>query len=455
MSLPAREPSSLPPPPPPQPASLVPVPRQTRAPESNGPRAMQILHDEATRQAQLDAMKRRATMLLVAASILFVVTRALEARFPWLAIVRATMEAAMVGGLADWFAVTALFRHPLGIPIPHTAIVPAKKDRVGRTLGAFVQRNFLARDVIEHRMRTMQVGRRLAEWLANADNARTISRNVAVALSSATQMLRDEDVQAVIDRSLAGRIRTMRLAPLLGKLLGVMTEDNRHQEVLDEVIGLASRTVNDNADLIRERIERETPWWIPAAVDDKIFKRVLGAIQKLLAELSADPAHPLRQRFDASVAHLIERLNSSPEFAARVDAWKEDFLENEAARNFSASLWREGKEALAKFAANPESSAPNAIETALTTLGRKALDDPELMGKLDDFVVDIAVFLVARYQDEVAELIATTVAAWDPELTSRRVELAIGRDLQFIRINGTIVGGLAGMLIYLISSLFP
>ena len=413
------------------------------------------MQDEATRQAQLDLMKRRATLLLVGATVLYIVSRALQARFPWLRIVVATAEAAMVGGVADWFAVTALFRHPLGIPIPHTAIVPSKKDRVGKTLGAFVQRNFLSRDVIEHRLRSMQVGRRMAEWLAEPDNARTISRNAALALSSAAQMMRDEDVQDVIDRSLAHRVRTMRLAPLLAKVLTAMTEDDRHQEVLDEVIGLAARTVNENADLIRERIERETPWWIPAAVDDKIFKRVLNAIQKLITELNADPRHALRVRFDASVAQFIERLNTSPEFAAKVDAWKEEFLDNEAARRFSLSLWQDGKEALAKFAESPESAAPNAIETALTTFGQKALDDPELLAKLDEFAVDVAVFLVARYQDEVAELIATTVAAWDPELTSRRVELAIGRDLQFIRINGTIVGGLVGMLIFLISSLFP
>jgi uncharacterized membrane-anchored protein YjiN (DUF445 family) len=268
-------------------------------------------------------------------------------------------------------------------------------------------------------------------------------------------MLRDEDVQHVIDRSLAEWVRAMHLAPVLGKVLKVMTEDDRHQEVLDEVLEVASRVVNDNASLIRERIERETPWWIPSAVDDKIFKRVLSGIQKLLSELSADPQHQLRQKFDASLDKFIERLNTSPEFAAKVDAWKEEFLDNEAARKFSASLWHDGKEALARFAADPDSAAPNAIENGLTTFGQKALDDPELLAKLDDFAIDIAAFLVARYQDEVAELIASTVAAWDPELTSRRVELAIGRDLQFIRINGTIVGGLAGMVIYLISSLFP
>ena len=420
------------------------------------------VHDEAERQQRLDQMKRRATMLLVAATILFVITRILQARFHWggglgltIGTIGATMEAAMVGGLADWFAVTALFRHPLGIPIPHTAIVPSKKDRVGRTLGAFVQRNFLSREVIEFRMRGLSVGRRLAEWLADPMNARTISRNVATAMSSAAEMMNDDDVQQVIDRSLAERVRSMHLAPLLGKVLTVMTEDDRHQEVVDEVIKLAASTVNDNADLIRERIEKETPWWIPSSFDNKIFKKVLGGIQRLLGELATDKEHPLRQRFDMSLETLIERLNSSPEFAAKVDAWKEDFLDNEAARKFSASLWQEGKEALARYAANPESSAPNAIEHALTSFGSKAMDDPELLAKLDEFAVDVAVYLVGRYQDEVADLISSTVSAWDPELTSRRVELAIGRDLQFIRINGTIVGGLAGMLIYLISSLFP
>ena len=418
------------------------------------PRAMALLQDEATRQAALDTMKRRATLLLVAATVIFVVTRVLEARFAWLAIIRATAEASMVGGLADWFAVTALFRHPLGIPIPHTAIVPARKDRVGRTLGAFVQRNFLTREVIEHRLRAAQVGKRLAEWLADPVNARTIARSAASAMSSGAQMLRDEDVQEVIDRSLAKRVRSMHLAPLLGKVLAVMTEDNRHQEVLDEVIQLASRTVNENSDLIRERIEKETPWWIPSAVDDKIFKRVLGAIQRLLAELSADPFHPLRERFDNSLHLFVDRLNTSPEFAAKVDAWKEEFLDNDAARKFSASIWQEGKEALARYVASPDSKAPGVIEEGLTKFGQKALDDPELLAKMDEFAVDVAVFLVARYQDEVADLISSTVSSWDPELTSRRVELAIGRDLQFIRINGTLVGGLAGLLIYLISNAF-
>jgi uncharacterized membrane-anchored protein YjiN (DUF445 family) len=414
---------------------------------------MQIIHDEATKQAQLDAMKRRATGMLVAATVIFVVARLLETRYGWLAIVRATTEAAMVGGLADWFAVTAIFRRPLGLPIPHTAIVAARKDRVGRSLGAFVQRNFLTREVIEGRMRSLEVGRRLVEWLADPSNSRTISRQAAAAMGSAAEMLRDEDVQAIIDRSVATRVRTMRVAPLLGKFLSVITEENRHQELLNEVIHLAARAVDDNRGVIRTRIEQETPWWVPTAVDEKIFRRVLNAIQRMLGELRDDRYHPMRARFDEALHSFIDRLNTSPEFAAKVEGWKEEFLDNDAARRFSASLWEEGKEALARYAANPDSKAPGMIEHAMTAFGQKAKDDPELLSKVDEFVVEIAVFLVARYQDEVADLIAHTVASWDPELTSRRVELAIGRDLQFIRINGTIVGGLAGLVIYLLSGL--
>jgi uncharacterized membrane-anchored protein YjiN (DUF445 family) len=350
--------------------------------------------------------------------------------------------------------VTALFRHPLGIPIPHTAIVPARKDRVGRTLGAFVQRNFLARDVIEARMRTLRVGERLLQWLADPENARTISRSAATGLSSAAHMLRDEDVQVVIDRSIADGVRKVRVAPLLGRVLSVITEENRHQEILDELLALASRGVDENAAVIRQRITQETPWWIPTAVDDKIFRRVLGGIQRLLGELKTDPDHPLRARFDAALHDFIQRLNDSPEIAAKVEGWKEELLDNEAARRFSASLWAEGREALVRYAENPDSKAPAVVEHGLTAFAHKALEDPELLAKVDQFVVEVTASLVERYQDEVSDLIANTVAAWDPDATSRRIELAIGRDLQFIRINGTLVGGLVGLLLYFASKFF-
>ena len=416
---------------------------------------MQLPQDEATRQAALDRMKRRATLLLVLAALIFLATRLIEARYPWLGIVRATAEAAMIGGLADWFAVTALFRHPLGIPIPHTAIVPARKDRVGRTLGAFVQKNFLTRDAIANRLRSINVAERLAQWLADPTNVRLIARHAASSLASAAQLVSDEDVEAFINRSVEERVRAVRAAPLLSRMLTLITADNRHQELLNEAIRLAANAVEDSRALIRLRVEEETPWWVPSAIDDKIYRKIVSAIERTLIEVRDDPLHPLRERFDIAIDDFIMKLDNSPAVAARIEALKEELLLSEAARRFSSGLWGQAKGALVRYSEAPDGLAPGAIERALNSFGEATLADPELLQKVDGFVVDVAMFLVERYQSEVAALIEHTVSSWDPQVTSRRVELAIGRDLQFIRINGTLVGGLAGAAIYLISKMLP
>jgi uncharacterized membrane-anchored protein YjiN (DUF445 family) len=363
----------------------------------------------------------------------------------------------MVGGLADWFAVTALFRHPLGIPIPHTAIIPMRKDRVGRTIANFMQRNFLTREVIEGRLRGLHVGQRLASWIAQPENARLIARKAASALAAGAHVLRDEDVQQMIDRSLESGIRRAPIAPIAGRLLAVVTEGNRHQELLNEAIVLIARSVEQNRDLIRVRVQEESPWWVPTAVDEKIYKKIVTSIERTLVEIRDDPQHPLRARFDQALRAFITNLETSPETAARAEELKADLLDTQAVRRFSASIWVDAKAALLRFAENVESSPKEggAMERAITTFGDAVLADPALVQKLDDFVAEIAVFLVARYQDDVAELIAHTVQGWDPYVTSQRVELAIGRDLQFIRINGTLVGALAGLAIYTLSKLMP
>ena len=410
--------------------------------------------DEAARRLALARMKRRATGLLVVAVVVFVAARLLEARWPWLGALRAMAEASMVGGLADWFAVTALFRHPLGIPIPHTAIVPARKDRVGRTLGAFVQRNFLTRHVIEAKLRSLNVAESVARWLADPENARTIAQKSAASLAAAAQVLKDDDVQGLIDRSLANRVRATRVAPLLGKVLSVMTAGNRHQDLLDEAIRLTARAVSENRALIRDKIEEESPWWVPGIVDDTIYRKVVAAIEGTLTEVRDDADHPLRQRFDRALHEFIGKLHDSPDVIARAEALKEELLDAAAVRRFSASLWSDAKAALLRYAEDPEGRAPGTIERALTTLGETVLADPALIEKLNAAITDVAVSLVGRYQDEVGALIAQTVGAWDPDVTAQRIELAIGRDLQFIRINGTLVGGLAGLGIWALSKLF-
>jgi uncharacterized membrane-anchored protein YjiN (DUF445 family) len=399
-------------------------------------------------------MKRRATYLLAAAGVVFVVAHLLEARYGfWMGALRATAEASLIGGLADWFAVTALFRHPMGIPIPHTAIVPSRKDRVGRTLGLFVQRNFLSRPVIESRLRALRVGERLAIWLSEPANARLIARQTIQAVSSGVQALDDSEIEPLVERSVASRVRAFKVAPVVARLMEVLTEGDRHQDLLDDFIRAAARTVDENREMIRERIEKESPWWLPEAVDEKIYRKVVGSIERTLGEIENDPDHPIRKRFDRSVREFMTRLDSSPEMTAKIERWKEDLLATETVQRFSASLWTDSKAAIVRYAENPHSLREgSAAERGITAFAMHLKDDPELLERLNETIVDVTVALVERYQNEVGDLIATTVASWDPDMTSRRVELAIGRDLQFIRINGTLVGGLAGLVLYLISA---
>jgi uncharacterized membrane-anchored protein YjiN (DUF445 family) len=406
--------------------------------------------DELVRQARLTRMKRWATGLLILSTIIFVVARLLEPRFPWVAIIRATAEAAMIGGLADWFAVTALFKHPMGIPIPHTAIIPTRKDRVGVTLGAFVQKNFLNRDVIVAKLHTLNAAERMARWMVEPENSRKIARQLARSLSAATNMLRDDDVEEMITRTVVGRVRDTQVAPLLGKFLSVLTADNRHQALLDDAIRLTAKAISENQDLIRERVESESPWWIPGVVDDRIAKRIVAALERTMQAVHEDPEHPLRLRFDAALDEFIVRLQASPEVILRAEAIKEEVLNAEAVRGFSAAIWADTKAAITRYADDPEGFKPEAIQRGLTAIGEAILKDPILMEKVDAWLTEAVVAIVERYQNEVGELIATTVRRWDPVATSRRIELAIGRDLQFIRINGTIVGGLAGMLLFLL-----
>ena len=429
------------------------------------------VQDPTVKQARLTRMKRVATGLLIFVSIVFVIARVFEMRHPWLAVVRATAEAAMVGALADWFAVTALFRHPLGLPIPHTAIVPTRKDQIGRSLGNFVQNNFLSRAVIAGKLTEMGVGRRIADWISRPDNARKLSAHAARAMSGAVEVLRDEDVRELIDRSVVARVRATRAAPLVGNVLSVVTAENRHQELLDEALRLLDRAVDQNEDMIRDRIREESPWWLPERVDDKIHDKILSAIENTLHAVAADPQHPLRQRFDAAVHRFVDRLRNSPEVIAKGEELKEQFLAHPTVQQFSASIWDDTKHALLRYAERhgvtplapppldagaiePSEAAADElrpIERGIVSFGEAMREDAELLAKVDGWIVDATLYVVDQYRAEVGQFIADTVSAWDPAETTSKIELAVGRDLQFIRINGTIMGGLVGLGLYLFS----
>ena len=407
----------------------------------------------AERQARLTRMKRIATGLFVFVTLLFIATRLLEVRYPWLGWIRAMSEAAMVGALADWFAVTALFRHPLGIPIPHTAIVPNRKDRIGASLGGFVQNNFLSRDLIRAKLQQVGISRRIGEWLREPANARKISIHASKALAGTVQVLRDDDVQDLLDRSVIARIRATRVAPVVGNALSLITASNRHQELLDEALKLLDRVVDQNDEIIRDRIRKESPWWLPESVDNKIHDKIVTAIENLLHAVTTDPNHPLRARFDAAVDRFVERLKTSPEVIAKGEELKEELLAHPSVRQFSAAVWTDTKDAIVKYSETPTDGEIRPIDRGLVSLGETMLEDPELLAKVDGWILEATLYVVEQYRTEVGQFIADTVRAWDPEDTSRKIELAVGRDLQFIRINGTLMGALVGLLLYLVGQL--
>lgn len=415
--------------------------------------AMQDLTNPEERQRNLDRMKRRATGLLVLMGIVFVAASLLEPQHTWVGYIRATAEASLVGGVADWFAITALFRHPLNIPIPHTAIIPSRKDRIGRSLGNFVQNNFLSPEVLTAKLRAAQISRRAAEWLAEPENARKAAQHLASVLQSAGAVIRDEDVLALLDRSVVEPLRRMAIAPVLSKGLELLTVDNRHQQLLDRVIHGLTRLVAENEILIRDRIREESPWWVPEMVDDKIHKKVLGGIDRTLVEVAADPGHPLRRQFDELLSEWIVQLQQSPEVIARAEAIKQQLLDPETSGRLAASLWGEAKEALGRKNPPGEGGAMDAVARGLSALATAAREEESLLEKVDGWVIGAVLRVVEQHRHEVGQLIAQTVSAWDPDETSRRIELLVGRDLQFIRINGTLVGGLVGLLIYTVSQM--
>ena len=413
----------------------------------------QFLPEEANRPAELRKMKFIATTLLAVAFIIFMVAKIFEAQAVWIGFVRATAEAAMVGALADWFAVTAIFRYPLGLKIPHTAIVPNRKEEIGENLGRFVRYNFLAGEVIADKLRSMDITRRVIHWLSLPHNSELIANHIAEAAAAALQVMDDEDIQGFIEQSVTTQIRAIHFAPILGNLLSMLTSDSRKQELLQATANLGARFLDENRETIEKRISQETPWWLPRQVDHKIYQKVVDAYDRTFQEVSTDPNHPFFQNFSTAVDRFIEDLKNSPDFLAKEEAIKEELLQQPIVRDFSASLWADLKVALVEQASDPNSAIRNSIQRGLVTFGKTVLDDPALLEKIDRWVENSALYLIEKYGYEVEHLISHTINRWDAQDAARRIELYVGRDLQFIRINGTIVGGLAGLAIHAFSLL--
>jgi uncharacterized membrane-anchored protein YjiN (DUF445 family) len=418
---------------------------------------MLVVKEDTEKARQYAIMRRRATGLLAGFALLFVGLTVLVHLRPdfapfWVRLLRATAEAAMVGGLADWFAVTALFRHPLGIPIPHTAIVAHRKDRIGRSLGNFVGNNFLAREVIARQLAGMRLGERAARWLSDPAHQARVARAIAGGIARAAESVPDEELRESVHTTLVAQLRKAHVAPLLGDLLTMATTDDRHHEMLDRLVALVSRVVHDNKELIRVRIAEESPWWVPNVVDDKLYEKIVSGIERTLDDVSDNDAHPLRAQFDHALRDFTDKLHNSPEVAARAEGMKERLLEHPAVAELSGALLGAARQSLAKYI-GPDAPSPEPLERALAGIAERALSSDQLLQDIDDALERLVLGVVDQYRPEVAELIARTVEGWDATDASRKIEIQVGRDLQFIRINGTLVGGLVGLVLYLVTVL--
>ena len=405
------------------------------------------------RRAALRKMKILATALLVVVSVVFFVARWQEEQHSWVGFIRAFAEAAMVGALADWFAVSALFRHPLGIPIPHTAIIPHRKDQIGRSLGEFVQTNFLTREVLNERLSGAHVGKRLGDWLADERNAGKAGEGIGDLLRGALEVLDDRDVASSLEVLIERRVRATPVAPLVGKAIDLAIEGGHHQRLLNAVLTGIGGFLDDNKATFRERLEHESPWWVPERIDDKLFNKIYGAVHDFLCDVRANPEHEIRHSLDARVVAFAQRLRHDPGLLAKGEELKTELLAHPDVRAWLGSLWGEVKRNTIGALDDPASELRRRLDQSLVTLGRRLASEAELQAKVDDWVMRAAGHVVDHYKGEVADLIATTVAKWDGKATGERMELQVGRDLQFIRINGTIVGGLAGLVIYSVSQL--
>ncbi|MFE9254771.1 DUF445 domain-containing protein [Streptomyces sp. NPDC006879] len=398
-------------------------------------------------------MKTTATGLLLFVALLYVLAKWAQSSGAggWAGYLAAAAEAGMVGALADWFAVTALFRHPLGLPIPHTAIIPTKKDQLGASLGEFVGENFLSPEVVRARLHSLGIGGRLGSWLAEPAHADRVTAELATALRGALTVLRDSDVQAVVGEAITRRAEAVEVAPGIGKALEKVVADGGHRRIVDLVCVKAHDWLITHGTSVMDAVQGGAPGWTPRFVDRKVGERVYKELLRFITEMRDMPSHPARGAVDRFLTDFAADLQSDGETRERVERLKSEILGRGEVQDVIASAWSAIRTMIIAAAEDERSELRLRVRSSLISLGSRLATDGRLQAKVESWIESALVYVVTTYRTEITSLITDTVAGWDAEHTSRKIEAHIGRDLQFIRINGTVVGALAGLLIYTIS----
>jgi len=400
-------------------------------------------------------MKVVATGLLVVMAAVFAIARSLEPSYPWLGYVKSFAEAAMVGGLADWFAVTALFRHPLGLPIPHTAIIPRNKDRIGEALASFIKENFLIPSVVARRMQRLDVAAAAGRFLQTpAREGNRIRAGASRLIADVFESLDDERLGGIVKGAISNRLRKMEVAPLLGHALASAINEDRHVPMLEAAIRWTARALDANEVLIRDMVRKKANWVLKlAGLDAKLADAIIDGLRKLTAEMSTDPAHPVRIKIEEALAQLANDLQTKPETRERVEAIKEQLLDNTSVSLWLDALWQRGREAIIKAARNPDAVLAGKLGEVMKSMGGTLEKDRRIRAAINQFARRAVVGMAASYGGSIVKLVSETIRGWDARTVTNRLEAAVGRDLQYIRINGTLVGGLVGLILHVIDKL--
>ena len=402
-------------------------------------------------------MRIAATLLLVAMAGVFLLAHTMLTVHPAWGYVHAFAEAAMVGGLADWFAVTALFRHPLGVPIPHTAIIPENKDRIADSMAGFLRSNFLTPVVVARRMSEMNVAKAAGDFLVKRGDT-TEGRLRAGAAELLVDLLESLDPDRLglqVKAGLARQAEKLDVAPLLGRMLETAMADNRHRPLIDGFIRWTGLTLEDNEDMVREMVLQRANAVIRwTGLDSRLANSVLDGLYRLLAEMHVDPEHPVRHKVEEGLAKLAQDLQHDPETRAKVERMKNDLLANPAVGDWWMGVWERMRLSLIETVRNPDKAMEGQLGHSFAELGKALQEDPALQVQVNRFARRTLVGVVTRYGEQIVSLVSNTVKGWDATTITMRIERAVGRDLQFIRINGTLVGGLVGLTIHLLTELF-
>lgn len=406
---------------------------------------------DAERASGLRQMKIVATSLLGAMAVVFLVAFALQDQYPWLQYVRAAAEGGMVGALADWFAVTALFKHPMGINIPHTAIIPRKKDQIGASLGQFVEENFLSESVVQQKLESVGIAQRAGAWLSRPEGADRVAVEGAAMIRGAFTVLDDDAVQSVIESMVRKHLVDPPWGPPVGRMAERIFEDGHHHRLVDLLVDRSAEWVDANYDVVSRLVSERSPTWVPHFVDGLVGDKVYVELARFIRAVQNDPQHEVRLALDRYLKDLAQDLQHDPVVIAKAEGIKAQVLDDPRVRDLVARTWATVKKALLEAVDDPDSELTRNFKAAVRDFGRRLSTDEELAAKVNRWIADAAGYLVRTYRSDIAGIISETVGRWDAEETSRKIELQVGRDLQFIRINGTVVGSLAGLGIFAIA----